>query len=90
MEKHIIFGQLDHFFGLSSLSLPLPVTLSQPSFILGVTVMATNPTLPSVGVFRGLEDFFSGGNRSFWDPSRDAQTALGVGDSVQSPQHQDK
>lgn len=69
VAKHIPFRKLAHFGAF--LTLPLPsrdvhkaaVTLSQPSFILEVTVMATNPTLPSVGAFRGLEEFFWRGQK---------------------------
>lgn len=90
--KLIPSGQMSHFWVL--LTLPPPsrdvhegaVTSSQPSFVLRVTVMATKPTLPSGGTFRGPEEFFGGRDRSFQDPFRDVQTALRVSEGLQSPQ----
>lgn len=65
MAKHIPSRLVARSGALVTLPLPSrdvhegAVTLSQPSFVLGVTVMATNPTLPSEGSFRGILDLGS-------------------------------
>lgn len=98
MAKHIRSGNLAHFWAF--LTLPSPsrgvheaaVSLSQPSFILRVTVMATNPTLPSVGALRSLEEFFWRGQKFLGSFQGCAGSSGGEGGRPKSPcaQHQDK
>lgn len=83
-----------HFWTLLTLSPPSrdvhggAVTLSQPSVILGVTVMATNPTVPSLGDFQGFRGIVLEGTEISGILSGTCRQPWGEGGCAKSPRAQ--